>query len=149
MNFHLWSLPDEHKYKTHFSEDQHPSVYHRPASEQLNGPADDWEERAQEELQRALNVEPKRMKAKNVILFIGDGMGVSTITAARWHNQQLKGSTMAEAKFGFEHFDHVGVSMVSLFKSKHLQPNNVIWNKKITMGTIYLLTYLYIIPKIT
>ena len=37
----------------------------------------------------------KTSKAKNVILFIGDGMGVSTISAARIYSMQSKGTTLA------------------------------------------------------
>ena len=32
-------------------------------------------------------------KAKNVILFLGDGMGISTVTAARILQGQLQGKT--------------------------------------------------------
>ena len=34
---------------------------------------------------------PAEPKAKNVILFIGDGMGISTITAARIYEGQKRG----------------------------------------------------------
>ena len=42
-----------------------------------------WYREAEGELEAALNNEPNRNQAKNVIVFIGDGMGIPTITAAR------------------------------------------------------------------
>ena len=41
---------------------------------------------------------------RNVILFIGDGMGVSTVTAARIHAGQLAGGNGEEHSLSFEHF---------------------------------------------
>ena len=40
-----------------------------------------WKNRGDEELLRAAKLRPIRKKAKNVILFMGDGMGVQTLTA--------------------------------------------------------------------
>lgn len=51
---------------------------------------------------------PKR--AKNVILFIGDGMGVSTVTAARILAGQLAGNTGEENELSFENFPNVAFS---------------------------------------
>lgn len=51
-------------------------------------------------------------RAKNVILFVGDGMGVSTITAARiLEGQKIKGSTKGEENLlSFEQFPHAAFS---------------------------------------
>ncbi len=46
----------------------------------------------------------KEAKAKNVILFIGDGMGISTITAARIFDGQSKGMSGEDNKLSFEEF---------------------------------------------
>ncbi|WP_375289930.1 alkaline phosphatase [Qipengyuania sp.] len=43
-------------------------------------------------------------RAKNVILFIGDGMGISTITAARIYEGQKRGETGEENLLSFERF---------------------------------------------
>jgi len=43
-----------------------------------------------------------KRKAKNIILFVGDGMGVSTVTAARIYDGQLKGKTGEENRLFFE-----------------------------------------------
>ena len=42
-------------------------------------------------LDKALALQPNTGKAKNVILFIGDGMGISTIVASRIHEGQSRG----------------------------------------------------------
>jgi alkaline phosphatase len=47
--------------------------------------------------------------AKNVILFVGDGMGVSTVTAARIFDGQSQGKSGEEHELEFEKFDHVAL----------------------------------------
>jgi len=47
-------------------------------------------------VQRALDMPVYPKKAKNIILFVGDGMGVSTITAARILDGQIRGETGEE-----------------------------------------------------
>ena len=47
---------------------------------------------------------PPPTRAKNVILFIGDGMGISTITAARIYEGQLGGESGEENSLSFERF---------------------------------------------
>jgi alkaline phosphatase len=49
-------------------------------------------------------------RAKNVIVFIGDGMGMSTITAARIYKGQRTGKSGEENQLSFEHFPNVGLS---------------------------------------
>jgi alkaline phosphatase len=48
-------------------------------------------------------------KAKNVILFIGDGMGISTVTAARIYAGQKQGQSGEEYVLPFETFDNVAL----------------------------------------
>lgn len=48
-------------------------------------------------------------RARNVILFIGDGMGVSTVTAARIYAGQKLGGTGEEYVLPFETFDHLAL----------------------------------------
>jgi alkaline phosphatase len=50
------------------------------------------------------------LHAKNVIVFIGDGMGMSTITAARIYKGQLTGKSGEESQLSFEQFPTVGLS---------------------------------------
>lgn len=49
-------------------------------------------------------------RAKNVILFIGDGMGISTITAARIHAGQLKGADGESHRLAMETLPYVALS---------------------------------------
>jgi len=48
--------------------------------------------------------------AKNIILFVGDGMGISTVTAARILEGQLKGDTGEENSLSFETLPHIGLA---------------------------------------
>ena len=56
----------------------------------------------------------RNTKAKNVILFLGDGMDLTTITAARILKGQQKGNTGPEDALMWDKFDHVALSKVSL-----------------------------------
>ncbi|MFK5986086.1 MAG: alkaline phosphatase [Pseudomonadota bacterium] len=49
-------------------------------------------------------------KAKNVILFIGDGMGISTLTAARIFLGQKNGNTGEENELFFERFPNLALA---------------------------------------
>lgn len=53
---------------------------------------------------------PGSSAAKNVILFIGDGMGVSTVTAIRILDGQVKGMQGEENILSFERFPNVALS---------------------------------------
>ena len=46
---------------------------------------------------------------RNVILFVGDGMGISTVTAARIFAGQQRGETGEEGYLSFEEFPHVAL----------------------------------------
>lgn len=48
--------------------------------------------------------------AKNVILFIGDGMSFATIAAGRALKGQLNGKSGEETELVFENFPHVGIA---------------------------------------
>ncbi|ODN06286.1 Membrane-bound alkaline phosphatase [Orchesella cincta] len=71
-----------------------------------------WYENAQSSLRRKVGSETKIEKlAKNVIFFLGDGMSVPTITAARILKGQLEGKTFGEeAELNFERFPNVALS---------------------------------------
>ena len=53
---------------------------------------DKWNKHAQDTIDQLLNRKINQNIAKNIILFVGDGMGVGTITAGRIRKGQLKGS---------------------------------------------------------
>lgn len=73
---------------------------------QTNNP---WFQDAAAKLAEKPVFEPGK-KAKNIILFVGDGMGVSTITAARILDGQNKGLSGEENSLSFEAFPFTGLS---------------------------------------
>lgn len=54
-------------------------------------------------------VQAEKPKAKNVILFIGDGMGISTVTAGRIYAGQKNGQSGEEYVLPFENFQNVAL----------------------------------------
>ena len=61
-------------------------------------------------LEKALTLQPNTGKAKNVILFIGDGMGISTITASRIFAGQQAGRDGASNSLAFEALPYLALS---------------------------------------
>ena len=53
---------------------------------------------------------PGQGKAKNIILFMGDGMGISTVTAARILEGQMQGKMGEEHQLSFDKFPFAGLS---------------------------------------
>lgn len=73
-------------------------------------PTDDaWWKAGQATLADRLAVAQNRNRAKNVILFIGDGMGISTITATRIFDGQSRGQSGEENILPFERFSNVAL----------------------------------------
>ncbi len=64
--------------------------------------ADYWFEAGRATVERAAALRPEPRRAKNVILFVGDGMGISTVTAARILEGQLRGESGEENVLSFE-----------------------------------------------
>ncbi|XP_033751098.1 uncharacterized protein LOC117335220 isoform X2 [Pecten maximus] len=71
-----------------------------------------WNQMARDTLKEALQAKNNMNVAKNVILFIGDGMGVSTVTAARIYKGQRMGNLGEETVLSFEKFPHVALSKI-------------------------------------
>ncbi|BCV36394.1 alkaline phosphatase [Shewanella chilikensis] len=65
-----------------------------------------------------------KAKAKNVILFVGDGMGISTLTAARiFQGQQIAGNQGGEENFlSFEKFDHT--ALIKTYNTNQQTPDS-------------------------
>jgi alkaline phosphatase len=61
-------------------------------------------------------------RAKNVILFIGDGMGISTITAARILEGQNKGQSGEDNRLSFEEFPQL--ALVRTFSADQQVPDS-------------------------
>ena len=73
-----------------------------------------WYQSAENSLQSDLTkfqtIQPQIGSAKNVILFVGDGMSIATITAARILDGQLRGESGEENQLSFEKFPFTGFS---------------------------------------
>ncbi|OXB62097.1 hypothetical protein ASZ78_010502, partial [Callipepla squamata] len=69
-----------------------------------------WNEGARRRLAAALALQPTAQRAKNVILFVGDGMGLPTVSAARIYKGQLAGSSGEESVLAMETFPHVALA---------------------------------------
>jgi alkaline phosphatase len=70
----------------------------------------EWYEAGENALESAEKINPEKGTARNVILFIGDGMGVSTVTAARILDGQMRGESGEENLLSFEKFPYVALS---------------------------------------
>uniref|UniRef100_A0A9L0SK68 Alkaline phosphatase, tissue-nonspecific isozyme n=1 Tax=Equus caballus TaxID=9796 RepID=A0A9L0SK68_HORSE len=70
-----------------------------------------WRAQAQQTLQNALRLQKLNTNvAKNIIMFLGDGMGVSTVTAARILKGQLHNSPGEESRLEMDKFPFVALS---------------------------------------
>lgn len=78
----------------------------------IGGPesVEDWRTSGERFLQEAKAAPKPKTRAKNVILFVGDGMGISTFTAARILEGQRHGHPGEENRLSFETFPHVALS---------------------------------------
>ncbi|MFV7782902.1 alkaline phosphatase [Shewanella marisflavi] len=82
-----------------------------------------WYKESAERVSDKATLETKA-KAKNVILFVGDGMGISTLTAARiYQGQQQAGNQGGEENFlSFEKFDHT--ALIKTYNTNQQTPDS-------------------------
>ncbi|XP_063775369.1 alkaline phosphatase-like [Pseudophryne corroboree] len=71
-----------------------------------------WNDQAKETINRAKSLNPINHRAKNLIMFLGDGMGVTTLSAARVYQGQLAGKNGEENILEMETFPYVALSKV-------------------------------------
>ncbi|XP_029355290.1 intestinal-type alkaline phosphatase isoform X1 [Echeneis naucrates] len=69
-----------------------------------------WNVKGKQALQTALSMQPNVHQAKNLILFLGDGMGVPTVTAARILKGQMAGHSGEETSLVMDTFSHLALS---------------------------------------
>nr|AFH96950.1 alkaline phosphatase [Spodoptera exigua] len=69
-----------------------------------------WAQEAQAAIKARLEHKESVKKARNVVMFLGDGMSVPTLAAARTLLGQRRGETGEEAKMNFEKFPTVGLA---------------------------------------
>lgn len=78
----------------------------------VQGPetVEQWYEAGNQFIRESRRLPPNERKAKNVILFVGDGMGVSTVTASRILAGQMKGQPGEENRLIMETLPYVALS---------------------------------------
>ncbi|GBM76534.1 Alkaline phosphatase, tissue-nonspecific isozyme [Araneus ventricosus] len=69
-----------------------------------------WEQDGQKNLYASLRLPKNEKMAKNVILFLGDGMGMTTVTATRIYKGQKKRERGEDELLTFDQFPHVSLS---------------------------------------
>ncbi len=69
-----------------------------------------WYADGEQAVELAKHLRANKHRAKNVILFVADGMGVTTTTAARILEGQLRGETGEENQLSFETMPYVALS---------------------------------------
>uniref|UniRef100_A0A667XGM2 alkaline phosphatase n=1 Tax=Myripristis murdjan TaxID=586833 RepID=A0A667XGM2_9TELE len=69
-----------------------------------------WNNKGKQALHDALSMKPNLHRAKNLILFLGDGMGVTTVTAARILKGQLAGHSGEEGSLVMDTFPYLALS---------------------------------------
>ncbi len=74
--------------------------------------AEYWNDISQNSLRAALKQQIIHKKAKNVIIFLGDGMGVSTTTSARILKGQLLNNSGEESSLSFDNFPYISLIKV-------------------------------------
>ena len=85
------------------------------AADGVPSSADEWFDAGRHNVleNKFVNALPNVRKAKNVILFVGDGMGVSTVTAARILEGQLNGEDGEYNRLSFEEFPYLALSVTA------------------------------------
>ncbi|XP_071198482.1 intestinal-type alkaline phosphatase isoform X2 [Salvelinus alpinus] len=69
-----------------------------------------WNNKGKQALHKALDMKPNVRRAKNSILFLGDGMGIPTVTAARILKGQMNGGNGEEFSLAMDTFPHLALS---------------------------------------
>ena len=85
-------------------------------------PVDPWHQSGQAALHRALAKQANTARAKNVIVFLGDGMSIATINAARIYDGQQRGESGEENQLSFETFPYSG--LVKTYNTDAMVPDS-------------------------
>ena len=93
---------------------------------------DPWFAQGQAAVARAQRLQWRSGPARNVVLFLGDGMGVSTVTAARIFEGQLRGQAGEENLLSFEQLPHV--ALVKTYNTNQQVPESAGTMTAITTG---------------
>jgi alkaline phosphatase len=88
------------------------SVRRRSADWSIDMEAETWNTRARDDIDKRLKQKHNHNIAKNVILYLGDGMGIATVTAGRILKGQLKKKNGEEEVTVMESLDNLALSKV-------------------------------------
>lgn len=88
-----------------------------------------WWKQAETSILASWQAHAPASRARNVVLFMGDGMSIPTLTAARIRLGQLKGSTGEEAELFFDSFPTTGLVKVVMYQlySSQLDITIYVW----------------------
>ena len=75
-----------------------------------------WNEQARLTIEEMVQREENSRVAKNVIMFLGDGMGVPTVTAGRIRKGQTKGLLAEDFLTEMEQFPYVGLAKTYVYR---------------------------------
>ncbi|GFQ68307.1 alkaline phosphatase, tissue-nonspecific isozyme [Trichonephila clavata] len=92
-----------------------------------------WFEMGQEDLQDSLRIVPNTRIAKNLIIFVGDGMGLSNVMAARVFQGQNEGRPGEDSQLSFEKFPYVALSKT--YSVSHQVPDSASTATALFTGT--------------
>jgi len=87
--------------------------HHHPPGLRDSRPAKvlrDWKKMGRDDIKRAMETQQLVGQARNVIMFLGDGMGPSTVTAARQLLAQTTDTELPDASLEWDKFYNVGLS---------------------------------------
>ena len=87
-----------------------PQNLHPPFPVKMAESAETWKKDGWNAIDNAKKQKIRTGRAKNVILFVGDGMGVPTLTAARIFEGQQRGESGEENRLSFEQFPFSALS---------------------------------------
>lgn len=87
-------------------------LYAQMSTAKAAGPnsAAEWYAAGRQAVEEAGKLQANTARVRNVILFVGDGMGIATVTAARILEGQRRGESGEENLLSFERFPYVALS---------------------------------------
>ncbi|KAK4874973.1 hypothetical protein RN001_014333, partial [Aquatica leii] len=112
---HLFTgVTEQHVIPHILSEHYHDYIGKRDETQRISNSdelhAEFWQKNAKETIKERLDIHRNKNTAKNVILFLGDGMSITTLAAARTHLGQRNNKTGEETFLSFEKFPFTGLS---------------------------------------
>jgi len=105
----LLSLPPKASLQTALTETSGKNISNTFPTKRAETP-EMWRQNGEAAIEAAKRLKRNNKRAKNIILFIGDGMGITTLTASRILEGQLRGESGEENWLSFEKFPYVALS---------------------------------------